>query len=74
MTTIDDDIGPIQPRRQTAQQFGRSVRTIERWEQDPELGFPKAIQINGRNYDSCRKINEFKRQQAERARAVGGAA
>ena len=69
MTIInDDDIGPIQPRRETAQQFGKTTRTLERWERDPKLGFPAPIVINRLKYDSVRKLQQWKRDRA------GGAA
>jgi hypothetical protein len=63
MTTDEADIGPIQPRRETAQQFGKTTRTLERWERDPELGFPKAIKINGMKYDAVRKLQQWKRDR-----------
>jgi hypothetical protein len=62
-TEDDDDIGPIQPRRETARQVGKTVRTLERWERDPELGFPKAIKINGLKYDIVRKLQQWKRHR-----------
>jgi hypothetical protein len=61
MTTFDDDIGPIQPRSETARQFGKTPRTLERWERDPELNFPKHIEINGLKYDIVRRLERFKR-------------
>jgi hypothetical protein len=64
MTTLDDDIGPIQPRSETARQFGKTTRTLERWERDPKLGFPAPIVINRLKYDSVRKLQQWKRQQA----------
>src|SRR5262245_33447315 len=30
-----------------AKHFGRDMRTISRWADDPDLGFPKPIWING---------------------------
>jgi hypothetical protein len=63
MTTDEDDIGPIQPRRETAQQFGKTTRTLERWERDPKLGFPAPIVINRMKYDSVRKLQQWKRDQ-----------
>ena len=63
MTTADDDIGPIQPRRETAQQFGKTPRTLERWERDPKLNFPKHIEINGLKYDIVRKLQQWVRER-----------
>lgn len=38
------------PKRKVAERNGVSVRTISRWEGDPELNFPRPIIINGRRY------------------------
>jgi hypothetical protein len=54
----------IQPRRETLRQLGKSARTLERYELDPELGFPKAIKINGRKHDVVRKLQQWVRDQA----------
>jgi hypothetical protein len=64
MTIDEDDIGPIPPRRETAQQFGKTTRTLERWERDPELNFPQAITINGLKYDRVRQLQQWMRDQA----------
>jgi hypothetical protein len=65
MTNInDDDIGPLQPRRKTAQDLGKTARTLERWESDPKLNFPQAIKINGRKLDRVREIARWKRERA----------
>jgi hypothetical protein len=67
MTTDEDDIGPIQPRSETAREFRKTARTLERWERDPALNFPKALKINGMKYDAVRKLQQWKREQAARA-------
>jgi hypothetical protein len=64
MTTDEDDIGPIQPRSETAREFRKTTRTLERWERDPELNFPKHININGLKYDVVRRLQKWKRDQA----------
>ena len=38
------------PNKDTAARYGVTTRTIDRWGNDDELGFPKPIVINGRNY------------------------
>jgi hypothetical protein len=39
------------PRRKTAERYGVCVRTVKRWESDPNLEFPKSVIVNGRIYD-----------------------
>jgi hypothetical protein len=39
-------------RLATMKRYGVSRRTLERWEADPALGFPRSRIINGRKYDS----------------------
>ena len=52
------------PTPKTAQRYGVSTRTIERWRADPKLGFPDPIEINGRHYDDEDKLQEWERQRA----------
>jgi hypothetical protein len=60
---------PLQPRRKTAnERYGRSVRTIERWEEDPELNFPRSVIINGRKYDDTEKLDSWDAECAARTR------
>jgi hypothetical protein len=40
--------------------FGISSMTGWRWSHDPELHFPPAINIRGRNFRSRRELNQFK--------------
>jgi hypothetical protein len=47
------------PRRKTAERYGVSVRTIERWEDDPELDFPKSTIVNGRRYDNVDELDAW---------------
>jgi hypothetical protein len=58
------------PDRQVAERYGRHVCTIMRWEHDPELGFPKAIQIRGHNYRDEAELDAFDECQ----RAAAGSA
>jgi hypothetical protein len=46
-------------RRDTARRYGVSVRTIERWEADPELNFPKSRIVNGRRYDNAEALKKW---------------
>jgi hypothetical protein len=65
MTTItDDDLGPLQPTRQTAIDLGVCVRTVERYRREIP-GFPQPIKIRNRNQDRTRAIQQWKRERAE---------
>jgi hypothetical protein len=62
---------PLQPRRKTAnERYGRSVRTIERWEANPKLNFPKSRIINGRRYDDTELLDRWDRECAEAFRTT----
>jgi hypothetical protein len=56
---------PLQPRRKTAERYGRSTRTIERWEADEALGFPKSTVIRRRKYDHTDQLDNWDRTCAE---------
>ena len=50
------------PTRLVCKRYGVSGRTIIRWEQDPDLNFPKpASVINGRKYYSEAELTAFDR-------------
>ncbi len=34
---------------QVASRYGRTIRTISRWVEDPPSGFPLPVRVNGRN-------------------------
>jgi hypothetical protein len=61
---------PLQPRRKTATRYGVSIRSIERWEADPELSFPKSRIINGRRYDDTDKLDAWDAVCAAAAREM----
>jgi hypothetical protein len=52
------------PDALVAARYGRHVCTLMRWERDPELGFPKRIQIRGRNYRDAEQLDAFDERQA----------
>ena len=56
-------------RRQQAGRYQRSIRTIERWGDDAELGYPAEIDINGHKLR-----REFDLELWERERAAVAAA
>jgi hypothetical protein len=53
---------------QLAQRFNVVCRTIERWEHNPELNFPKPLIVNGRKYWRLEDVEHW-----ERVRTGGGA-
>jgi hypothetical protein len=59
---------PLQPRRKTAERYGRSVRTIERWEEDSDLGFPRSVLIRDRRYDDTDQLDAWDAACAARMR------
>jgi hypothetical protein len=58
------------PRRKTAERYGVSVRTIERWERDPELNYPKSTIVNGRRYDDVDGLDAWDAECAAAARTT----
>jgi hypothetical protein len=60
----------LQPRRLTRERYHKTSRTIERWERDPKLGFPRPTYINGRKYDDPAALDEFDARMAEAGRAA----
>jgi hypothetical protein len=49
------------PRRLVSQRYGVNVRTIVRWENDPDLRFPQPIEINKRKYYHEAELTLFDR-------------
>lgn len=45
-----DTFAPVTP--DVANEFGKNPRTIKRWIENPALGFPRPVRINGRLYVS----------------------
>ena len=46
-------------RKKTAERYDVCVRTVERWEANPELDFPKSILLNGRRYDDIERLDDW---------------
>lgn len=59
---------PLQARRKTAERYGVSVRSIERWEADQKLSFPPSRLINGRRYDDIEQLDAWDAKCAAAAR------
>ena len=52
---------------QVAQRYQKSHVTIWRWTRDPDLGFPKPIQINRHNFWRLAELQEWEDAQARKA-------
>lgn len=55
------DIGDLVRDDDVRREFGGvSLDTLERWDNDPNMGFPVKIPHGGRNYRSRVQLDEFK--------------
>jgi hypothetical protein len=52
------------PDATVARFFGVHVKSLKRWDERPELGFPRPVKILGRNYRSRAEYREFARRAA----------
>lgn len=52
------------PTRVVARRYSVVGRSIDRWIDNPALGFPKPIRINGRNYFDEAELDEFDKRRA----------
>jgi hypothetical protein len=50
--------------------YGVSLRTLPRWDERAELGFPKPIWINGRKYRDEIELDAFDRRQAVKSAQI----
>lgn len=55
------------PTAKVQARYGKSHVTIWRWAKDPELGFPKPMQIRGQNYWKLADLEAFEAAQLEAA-------
>jgi primosomal protein N'' len=51
-----------------AKRYAVNPRTLRRWDEDPELGFPPVIVINTRRYRELAALEDWERRTAARAR------
>jgi predicted DNA-binding transcriptional regulator AlpA len=65
----DDDEEKLDPDPKVAKNLGVTTRTIDRWDEDPKLDFPKAVEINGRKYRRRNEIRAFVRAHLRSARS-----
>ncbi|MGA3062967.1 MAG: DNA-binding protein [Methylocystis sp.] len=52
------------PDPQVARDLGRGLRTLDRWDRNPELNFPKPIKINKRKYRDADEVAAWLRERA----------
>ena len=52
------------PGPQTARRYGVSNRTISRWEQDPNLGFPPPMIVNGHKFHPLDDLEAWEKSRA----------
>jgi hypothetical protein len=66
MTKHESEGKPLlAPDRQVAKQrYHVVVRTLERWDADPKLGFPPPIYIRGRRYREIAALDKWDRARA----------
>jgi hypothetical protein len=53
------------PNVKVASRYGRHTATVRRWEEDPELNFPKAIRIRGKRYFDESELDAFDERQRD---------
>jgi hypothetical protein len=57
------------PDPKVAERYKVTPRTIDRWDHQPDLGFPPALRINNRKYRRVSQLEIWERQRiAENAR------
>ena len=49
-----------------AKRYSVSPRTIARWDETPDLGFPPPTYIRGRKYREVERLQQFERARAAR--------
>lgn len=62
------------PKRQLARELGSCTRTIDRYEDDPKLGFPKSVLINRRRFWRRTEIEAWKRARVAASLETRGTA
>ena len=61
------------PDRQVRRRYGDiAASTLFRWDRNPELGFPRPIDINGRKYRDEDELDAFDASRASRAKKRSG--
>jgi hypothetical protein len=72
---LDDELSPapskrkpvLIPDRLVAERYDVTVRTLERWDQKTELGFPKPVYVRRRRFRVIDKLDDWDRANARKA-------
>jgi hypothetical protein len=64
---MDDKNETLVPDPVVCREFGIVSMSLWRWTRDPELNFPPAIRIRGRNFRSRRQLEAFKERMIRAA-------
>jgi hypothetical protein len=51
------------PDRLVAERYGRTTKTIARWADDPEMGFPQVIRLRNRRYRDAAALDAWDAKQ-----------
>jgi len=57
------------PDPAVAKRYGVHPFTLRRWDENPELGFPPVIMVNGRRYREIAKLDVWDRKNSREAAA-----
>jgi len=52
------------PDRKVAARYNVHIKTVKRWARRPDLNFPSALTINGRDYRKTDELDEFDKRAA----------
>lgn len=63
----EPQLDPLIPLPRVARVYGVTLRTIDRWLQRPEIGFPRPEYINGRRYLRLSTVVAFDEARAAAA-------
>ena len=70
ITGSASDNRPLLPARSVCAHFKITARTLHRWLANGELGFPRPIVINHRQYFKPRELEDFEHTHRLRAGSV----
>jgi predicted DNA-binding transcriptional regulator AlpA len=62
-TKINPNSSELLPDPRIADRYQVTSRTIDRWDRQPELGFPRPIRINGRKYRYIHELETWERER-----------
>ena len=58
------------PSKEVLRRYGITRRTLSRWMDKAELGFPKPLTLNGRHYFDLAEIEAYERRAAAQVSAA----